>query len=396
MTRSHPHEQHRAAPRRRRAFTLIELLISITLIVILVGFLATALGRTTRSARRTASQRSAQSLAEAVIQFREQFGFLPPLVHDGELVSNGMNQFQIDSPDAGYIDGPVREVVGANYDYATIVAWNRGSGPDAFNFLRRRSGNASDAVELPSGGAWDLDSAWDDRRYSRYALAYYLAGALPRNVDGVQGEGFVRPQPDGSFVGIGYPVGSTRDRYQSLVDTDRSGISLRYGYARAFDILEHGVAMYDPDSPPSVEDIYNLYGGPDQSDALIALVDNFGTAYRYYRWEQGRYNAANRLVVETTLDMNIPPILLDPEALIELENEDRALNDELIDLTASDIALREAGFAIVGAGPDKLFGTEPIELLVDRLGERDPNGDPAEVARIRKRAMDDNVVALGK
>lgn len=400
MTRTLTHEQPTTAPRGRRAFTLIELLVAITIIVIMIGFLATALGRTTQSARRTASQRSAQSIAEAVIQFREQFGFLPPLVHDGELISNGQSEYQITSADGSDIDGPLREIVGANYDYATIVAWNRGSGPKAFNFLRRRSGGANDEVELPSGGAWDTDSAWDDRRYSRYALAYYLTGALPRRIDGIEGEGFVRPQPDGAFVGIGYPVGSTRDRYESFVDTDRSGISLRYGYARVADLYEHGALPYDPDSSPSAQDVYDLYGGPEESDQLAALVDNFGTAYRYYRWESGRYNAANQLVVETSLDLNIPPILLDPELLIDLQNEDRDLDqtgeNAPIDLTGSDIELREAGFAIVGAGPDKLFGTEPIEYLVDRLGERDPAGDEGDIARIRKLAMEDNVVALGK
>ncbi len=396
MTRTLTHERTGPARRGRRAFTLIELLVAITIIVIIVGFLATALGRTTTSARRTASQRSAQSIAEAVIQFREQFGFLPPLVHDGELISAGDTRFQPMDSSGDHYEGPLRELSDSNYAYSRIVVWRPGQGAESFNFLRRRTGGSTDEVDLPTGSGWDPEGAWDDRRYSRYALAYYLAGALGRGTDGVQGEGFVRPQPDGGFVGIGYPVGSTRDRYQSFVDTDRSGISLRYGYARPIEAAEHGAIMYDASNPPTAEDVYDLYGGPEESDVLAALVDNFGTAYRYYRWEQGRYNAANQLVVQTTLDMNIPPILLDPEALVELQNEDRDLSDDLIDLTSSDIALREASFAIVGAGPDKLFGTEPIEYLVERMGERDPAGDEGEIARIRKRAMEDNVVALGK
>lgn len=380
--------------RGRCAFTLLELMLVIGIIVLLMGFLASALGRASRSARQTASQQSAEAIASAVEQFRLEFGFLPPLVHDGDIVSAGDIEYQPeDRFDSNTpVDGPVLDRdgsdFGTSYDFKSVVVWTLDD--EGIHFFRRRDGLATDMVKLPSGGVWDIDTAWDDRRYSRYALAYYLAGSLPRSVDGVAGSGMSRPMPNGWFEGIGYPVGLTRDRYQPTIDTDRSGISLRTGYARAIEAAEHGAVPYADNL--TVESVYNLYD-PEEQDRLTALVDGFGTAYRYYRWEHGRYDGT-RLVVETTLDLNIPPILLDPTVLVQLENNDA--NAAEYDLTNDNVDLRNARFAIVGAGADGLFGTEPIEYIADQLNREDPGTDPTAVAQMRKMAMDDNVVALGR
>lgn len=383
----HPERLARSAA-RPSGFSLLELVVVFAIIVFLITFLASAFGRAATSARQTASQRSAEAIAVSVEHFRIEFGFLPPLVHDGFIVSTGDSDYLPKKPDGSdYPDGPTERHTGT-YDYSTLIVWSEGID---FDFFRRRDGAAADEVDLPSGGAWDLDSGWDDRRYSRYALAYYLTGALPRSVDGVAGEGMSRPLSNGGFANVGYPVGSTRDRYQPTVDTNRSGIKVRTGYARPVEIAEHiPSTVLDTLSPDLV---YDLYADEDQ-DRLIALVDSFGTAYRYYRWEPGRYNNNRRLVVESTLDLNIPPILLDPLTLVELQNDDA--NAKEYDLTQGNLELRNARFAIVGAGADGLFGTEPVEYLMSVLNRRSPEGDPEEIARLRQRAMDDNVIALGK
>ncbi|MFK7760282.1 MAG: type II secretion system protein [Phycisphaerales bacterium] len=379
-----------ATSRVRSGFTLMELLLTVGIIVLLLGFLGSALGRATVSARQTASQRSVEAIAAAVEQFRLEFGFLPPLVHDGPLMSGGnIRPVDPQTGTASADEGPVKDgQVVTGYDYETLVVWSEGFD---YDFFRRRAGDASDEIELPGGSSWDVDSAWDDRRYSRYALAYYLVGVLPRSVDGVAGEGYSRPLQNGGFANVGYPIGGTRDRYDPTLDTDRRGLGLQFGYARAIELAEHDdAADY---TMLSTQDVFDLYD-PDQQDQLISLVDSFGTAYRYYRWERGRYNNNRRLVVENTMDLNIPPVLLDPETLVELMNDDSA--DPMLDLTAGNPEIREARFAIVGAGADRLFGTEPIEFIVQQLNTRDPGGDPAEIARIRKLAMEDNVVAYGK
>lgn len=374
-----------------RAFTLLELIVVFAIIVLVISFLSTALGRSTISARQTASQRSAEAIAAAVEQFQLEFGFLPPLVHDGPIVSGG-TLYPIDpiTNSVSSDEGPLKDgLVNAGYSYKTLVVWSQSSD---FDFLRRREGTASDEVDLPeTGGAWQIESAWDDRRYSRYALAYYLTGMLPRSVDGVAGEGMSRPLINGGFANVGYPVGSTRDRYGATIDINRRGVRVQHGYARPVEIAEHDNNV-DIDTL-TAQSVYDLYPA-DAQDNLIALVDAFGTAFRYYRWEHGRYNDRRQLVTVNSLDLNIPPVLLDPEAMIVVANDDA--HTPMPDLTEGDLKIRQARFAIVGAGANKLFGTEPIEYIADQLGERDPGGDPAEIARIRKVAMFDNVVALGK
>lgn len=376
------------ASRDRRAFSLLEMVVATSILLLIAAFLTTALGRTIRSTRKTANQQAVNAIAAAVEQFRIENGFLPPLVHDGQLISSD-NFYPID-PLAGSTsseDGPLKDgQANISYEYSTLVVWSEGYD---FEFFRRRAGDANDRVEIPSGGVWNIDTAWDDRRYSRYGLAYYLVGSLPRSVDGVAGQGMARPMVDGSFQGVGYPIGGTRGKVEPLLDLERRGVKLQTGYARAIDIAEHDLSA---PLDGTVEDVYNLYEA-SELDQLASLVDDFGTAYRYYRWEHGRYDNNRRLVIENSLDLNIPPVLLDPEALIALQNDDSA--SDIPDLTAGDISLREARFAIVGAGADRLFGTEPIEYLAEQLRRPEPDTDE-EVAQLRKLAMDDNVVAYGK
>lgn len=376
-----------------RAFTLLELVVVFAIIVLVISFLSSALGRATISARQTASQRSAEALAAAVEQFQLEFGFLPPLVHDGAIISNGgIRPIDPETNSVSTEEGPLKTVTGGVYVYQTLVVWSQSTD---FDFLRRRDGSAADDVDLSSGdGRWNIDTAWDDRRYSRYALAYYLTGILPRSVDGIAGEGMTRPLINGGFANVGYPVGSTRDRYEATIDINRRGVRVQHGYARPVEIAEHDDTIdIDALNMMTAQSVYDLYPAADQ-DNIVALVDAFGTAFRYYRWEHGRYDNRRRLVTENSLDLNIPPVLLDPEAMIELENDDSF--DPMPDLTEGDLKVRQARFAIVGAGANRLFGTEPIDYIVEQLGERDPGGDAIEIARIRKVAMFDNVVALGK
>jgi len=369
-------------------------------VVTVIAVLGVAFGRATESARISASQRGAEAIAAATEQFEDRFGFLPPLVHDGKVMGDPPEMPDGFLPD----DAPIKELTAGgpdNYQFRRIVAWVPNTTPN-LDFLRRRSGDiGSDPIVVGAGGgAWSIDNAWDDRRYSRYALAYYLVGALGRDVDGIAGEGMSRPGADGTFVGVGYPVGSpassrtlgaTRGSNKTLLDTDTGAIDGRPGYGRPADAIEHGAATVAIEEL-NADAVYDLYD-EDQVDDLIALVDNFGTAYRYYRWEHGRLDARGRLVVETTLDLNIPPVLLDPLLVVQLMNDDDS--DTQIDITDGDPALRSARFAIVGAGADKVFGTEPVAYLARALGAADPGNDEIAVAELRTKAMEDNVVALG-
>lgn len=370
-------------------FTLIELLVVIAIIALVAAMIIGGLNRARKTAKQTASQRSAAALVQAVDQFRNDFGFLPPLVHDGVSVSNGNDDYRptpID-PTESKIDGPVFERMGGQGTFQSVVIWNDGID---FNFFRRRRGAGVDAIDLSTAGEWDNDGAWDDRRYSKYSLAYYLTGALDRNVDGIRGPGFARPIVDGSFLGVGYPVGSSRDRFEPMIDVDRRGARLLADYIEPGEFTEHNLGL-DPDAVPDRAAIYTQYE-PYQLGALVSVVDAFGTAFRYYRWEPGRF-VRGQLVVESTLDLNLPPVLIDPVVLAALMNDVNNAQD--FDLTGGDMKLRNAKYAVVSAGPDGLFGTESIKLLAKVLRVDEPT-DLDDIAELRQSVWEDNAVEVGK
>tara|TARA_R110002073_G_scaffold239285_1_gene400533 strand:+ start:25198 stop:26391 length:1194 start_codon:yes stop_codon:yes gene_type:complete len=374
---------------RRDGFTLIELLVVISIIALIAALILTGLNRATKTAKRTASQRSAAALVQAVDQFRNDFGFLPPLVHDGMGVSAGDDEYRPTplDPLESKIDGPVFERNGAQGDFQSIVIWNEGLD---FDFFRRRRGVGLDAIQLSTSGEWHNDGAWEDRRYSKYSLAYYLTGVLDRNVDGIRGPGFARPIVDGSFLGVGYPVGSSRDRFDPMMDVDRRGVRIGVDYIDPNEFSEHDIGL-DPDSAPDRDAIYAQYE-QYQLSALTALVDSFGNAFRYYRWEPGRY-VSGQLVVESTLDLNLPPVLIDPVVLAEAMNDPATAQD--FDLTGGNIKLRDARYAVVSAGPDGLFGTENIKTIANYFGTEEP-ADLTEIAELRQSVWADNAVEIGK
>ena len=90
------------------------------------------------------------------------------------------------------------------------------------------------------------------------------------------------------------------------------------------------------------------------------------------------------------MQLNIPWVLLDDEALHKLKDDPNAAAE--IDLTNGDTKLRSARWAVVGAGPDGVFGTEPIETLRDRLNLQGGKLDDWEV---RAKAKADNAVEVG-
>jgi prepilin-type N-terminal cleavage/methylation domain-containing protein len=366
---------------RRVGFTLIELLVVIAIIALIAALLISALNQATKTARRTASQRSAAALAQSVDQFFNEFGFLPPLVHDGRGVSADDDLYRPRLPDGTVADdGPIFEQAGAQGTFYSVVIW---SDEIDFNFFRRRTGTGADNIELSSGGHWE------DRRYSKFTLAYYLTGVLDRDVDGVRGPGFARPIIDGSYLGVGYPIGSSRDRFEPMIDVDRRGVQVAIDYAEPNEYLEHDTNL-DLGSIPTRDDIYMDYEDY-QRDALVSLVDAFGNAYRYYRWEQGRF-VNGQLVVNNTLDLNIPPVLIDPVLLAEIVEDIN--NADVVDLTGGDVKLRDARYAIVSAGPDGLFGTESIDTIADRIGATAPS-NLNEIAQMRKDVWEDNAVEIG-
>ena len=327
----------------RRGFTLIELLVVVAVIALLVGLVLLGLSGARNTARRSAAQQSVNALKVGTEQYRSDFGFLPPLVKDAR------------KPDDGASD-PYPAVFG-NADPLADDGTGRFN-PVVFSMsLAEVNPGRKDRDFLRAQTMKNRPETPDDR-FSVYSLSYYLVGALgkmpsavsspptppsPDVPDGLDGPGFRTPSRDGSFA----RTGAT---YQPLYDTGSSTVSI-------------------VDTAP---------GNPEQG--RIELRDRDGVAIRYYRWHQGEGNAGPRTVINSVDDYNVPGVVGDPEL---------------------DASLRSAGYAIVAAGPDGVFGdlgggnggaTEnPIKVKA-AVGLTDGSDD----VEAERRAREDNAVAVGE
>jgi prepilin-type N-terminal cleavage/methylation domain-containing protein len=380
----------------RGGFSLIEVLVVILIIGVLASLILVAVGAAGSGARRNAMRASASTVAQAARQFEQQFGFPPPLVQDGLQSSSAgaMTVLAAVLDRAGTIDasgGPVA-VAPSNNRIRLAAVYNPAYLPNRrfLEGLDPASGNAPSDAEL-IGRYDDTNPAWrrGNQRYSKYSLAYYLAGALPSAVDGVDGPGMVRPLADGTFQGVtadsGDPLETagrsiSRERFEAFVPGDRASARLVREY---FDLDE-----YRENSGNAGLSINNPGTQTDWRHA--AITDSGGKAFRYYRWEP--LSSAYGIEVGATYQLNIPSVLLDEAKIKELLDAGSPAAAARVDLTNGDASLRSARWAVVGAGPDGLFGTEPIGLLRERLRPRSDLQD----WEVRALAKSDNVVEVGR
>jgi len=166
-------------------------------------------------------------------------------------------------------------------------------------------------------------------RFSVYSLPIYLMGVLDAEYDGNDGLGFREPAREGLF-------------------------------------RTAGGRLFDPKFDAS-EDSDRL-AEVDAEEGRFELRDRNGIAYRYYRWLPDEAQAG-----QTVTDLrNVPALLGDP---------------------ADDIALRDADYAIVAAGPNRVFGEEATETEAALRTELGRGGDIDELERLGR---DDNIVEVGR
>lgn len=285
-----------------RGFSLVELLFSIAVVFLIMGLILAGLRYAVRGARSSADATTLNSLKTAVDLFRREFGFFPPLVKDFQPLT------------ASTPRRPNVYVVGTPADLA---------------FLRDPAS--------PSG--WAGAPPGSDLRFSVYAPAIFLMGALDAPVDGKDGPGFTTPTRDGAFTRIGRT-------FEPFFDTSRNPRAL-----------------------------FNS----DAANGKVELRDVNNVAFRFYRWmpdDQSQYNASAPI----NDFYNVPSIVGDP---------------------AADARLRSGEYAIVAAGRDGVFGDEmdlppshPQRLTPEqmqlRLGLN--TTDPVE---LRAAAVKDNIVVVG-
>lgn len=165
----------RHSTRHARAFTLIELLVSLFIISLLIGLLVVGMRHAFAAARQAATTQDVSALKVAVQTFKNDFGFLPPLVQDGY-------------PGTPDTTGP-------------LVSVGSRTMPNIYHLA-----NTADREFLQDS------TMVPDYRFSVYSLSYYIMGALGKSIDGVEGPGARTPKRDGSFDFL------TNDTYDALFD----------------------------------------------------------------------------------------------------------------------------------------------------------------------------------
>ncbi len=330
-----------------RGFTIMEILVSLVVIAVLVGLISVGVRGALRQSKSAKEQFTASGLQTATEQFRNDFGFLPPLVIDGEPLA--------DADEGPVIEDPRRD------GFLRIAVRDR-----AFLTGRDDAGQVDSSIVGFVNGQTGSGSSFSDKRYSKFSLAFYLMGECgarhPGNgepIDGVQGAGMLTPLRDGRF--------DPRGRRHEPFYTPRSADDVVRQYADRVEYREH--TGNDP-------------GGIVGDAASAAIVGLSGVAFRYYRWENLEPASPDARLGEF---LNIPKVLQsattwgDPDA------------------TSEDQQARGGSYAIVGPGPDGVFGTEPVEVLESAVGRRlgDPN-DADAVAKLRDEARRDNAVEIGR
>lgn len=338
-------------PGRARGFTLVEMLVSLLVLFVLMGLVVGGLHLTTSMAKTAADRQAVLSLKMAVDHFKQEYGFLPPVVRDQAV--------------APVTPASVEGVPGSTNSEKKIAIYRQGMSPAGFD-VDSKFYQSSPVRPTP-------DNPFADNRYSERTLAYYLAGALgyrinsvsPVPIDGVTGPGFYPPNPDGTFVVPADLKGAGGTRRQNRTD----GVS-------------DSLVELSKRSP-------TIYTDPSDATA-VELRDVHGVPIRYYRWLQGDPNNGNQIV--NLADYNVPPLVGRAPGAIPTAraNPDRDLD--------TNKKLRSAVYAVVAAGPDGAFGDEPVALLAQRLGKSAAalSSDPAELLRVRAAAEADNIVEVGE
>lgn len=349
---------------RPSAFTLIELLVSITIIALLISLVVIGVGAALRTARGAGEKQAAASIKFGVEQFKQEFGFLPPLVlHDEQKTVSSKSVYPVQLVPA-LTGSPVINTVGSS------VSSDLNSNVFLEGFNTTGKGMTADA-RLAPGSRPDIAVSYTaDRRFSEYSLAIYLLGALPGALDGVDGLGMSKPREDGSFEALSESR-SARAKgagrvYQPFIDVSRGA---------KLDLTNERDAANEPNFPTR----YRI------------LAPN-GKPYRYYRWSP-RKNFTNTGF--TKWDFYVT------RAFAPEDETDKLGVPSLLGNPRENPELASASYAIVSCGPDGYFGDMAIEgfrdddLFAMQQSLNVPRGTDYS-PRTRDTARRDNIVEVGR
>ncbi len=350
--------------RSTSGFTLAEVMVGIFIVFLLMGLTLVSFRAAANGARSVSDRALINGLKLSVDEFSREFGMVPPLVKD--IGVDTANPYPLVS-----VDGLVIPAV-----YSTVVSRD---------------------LEILRGERDDFP------RYSTYSLAYYLVGALDAEVDGVDGPGFVEVRRGGNFAPVYRPTTAGAEEearrgpksYEPFFDTENGSSEL---------FIDTRNRLTFTDSSGSISQNRHVY--------RAEIRDRRATALRYYRWYRDEIAIADMpggldAYTDSAVDFDA-----DVSGLVAYLNVPKLVLDSFGDPLAADFEMpnevRSASYAIVGAGPNKLFGdyideeqlasdtelqkryAENLGLSVSLLGsDADYRRKAVEAAR------EDNIVEVG-
>ncbi len=294
----------RANVDRRGGFTLIELLVVVGVIVALLAIGLTAGNAALGSAKRSATDRLLQAIAQGLDQFKADHGYFPPLLN----------------PD------PTGSEPGALVSEALPGAFS-GAGQDPVFRANYRSDISLAAYLI---GVGDLN---DDRKEE------YNASIGEKNLDdGVNGVGIRAPGPDKSW-------GGALRRPQANQSASQPDRPLPPQEGRVFGPYVN---------LSNTKSIKRLVAADETADSLhrlegaVVINDRWGSAIRYYR------HLPTGTANQPSLDL-VPAELLTADAAKEFAGSTQAVSPTV------DLPLLNAEYVLLSAGPDGYFGDRELE-----------------------------------
>jgi hypothetical protein len=331
-----------------RGFTIFEVALVAVIITLLAALTFVAASRALNDPRGGVKVEAERLVLRAVTQgideFKNKMGGLPPLVNDATPFENlvlTINNQTVTTRRVGVRRG----------DNSTGALQNE-TLPG--RFMRYEP-------NLPSGGP-------DEPRWSVLTPTVMLLGNLGRQWDGIDGPGMTLVNPaTGEF--------SMQGAVTSLL-FDATTVRER--------VSPTGQTAPAPGNEP-----------------LQVILDRWGTAIRYYRWlptyHSNRANNGAQLSVYRGLFPDAGES--DGYAYRDAPNNDNTRTGEVLSYNTpvavgnawDNPQLRGAQYAVVSAGPDKLFGDEPTTTIEQVLRVTGLNEK-----QLRTRAAADNVVEVGQ
>jgi len=315
---AHKNIRHQPYPPRNHpgAFTLVELLVVITIIAAVVAIVLPMLGSSLRVARVSAEQQTVRSLAFGCVSFRDDMGFDVPVIDESANPIGTVNNI------------PALRVLTP----AQLAAQNT-----------------------------PTDWAGNNRKHSTLSLPAFLLGAVDETIDNRVLDGRAGPAMGrvslvdsgnsrfatfdlgGRSFGPYYDLGRQNSRL--LRDTNNPGRTAIFTHAWA-----------DLGRAPTTTSV----GWPNNtSDMRLGGI-------RYYAWDTTAAGAAFSPASSPALDLTIaartvPPELLNPSVRQQIGGAPNRL--------AEDPEFRSARWAVVSPGPDGLFGDEAEGLTPEEAAK---------------------------